>query len=298
MKTVGPAFGLRLGTYRHYRPRQARLPSDLEPRERAGGGPLVSIVTPSYNQGRYLGATLESVLGQRYPRIEYVVQDGGSTDESVEVIRRHADRLASWESGPDGGHGDGLNRGFARASGEIMGWLNSDDLLLPGAVEAAVRAFEDDASLDVVYGHRLFVDEAGSEVGRWILPRHSDDALVWRDYIPQETMFWRRSIWERAGGRIDETLDFAVDWDLVLRFWRAGARFQRLDRLMGGFRTHSSQKSLAQVETVGLGEFDLLRRRYIRGRLDRARAQLGSAKYLLASVPAAWRGVGQGGANG
>ncbi|MEO1512096.1 MAG: glycosyltransferase family 2 protein, partial [Planctomycetota bacterium] len=214
IKTVGIPLRLRLGTFRHYAPRSPRLPEDLGPR--GGERPLVSVVTPSFNQGSFLDATMRSVLEQSYPRVEYVVQDGGSSDRSAEVIRSHETRLASWRSEPDRGHGDALNRGFARTSGELMAWLNSDDLLLPGAIEAAVRVFEDDPGVDVVYGHRVCVDEDGMEVGRWVLPPHRDGAFVWRDYIPQETMFWRRSIWERAGARIDDSLGFAVDWDLVL----------------------------------------------------------------------------------
>lgn len=221
--------------------------------------PLISIVTPSYGQAAFIGQTLDSVLEQNYPRLEYFVQDGGSSDGTVEILESYSDRLSGWVSEPDGGQSQAINLGFARTQGEIMAWLNSDDLLLPGALAYVADYFARHPEVDVVYGHRVLIDEEGQEIGRWILPGHDDEALSWADFIPQETLFWRRSIWEKAGGRIDESFRFAMDWDLLLRFRKAGARMRRLPRFLGAFRIHHAQKTSAAINEVGMQEMDRLR---------------------------------------
>jgi glycosyltransferase involved in cell wall biosynthesis len=227
---------------------------------------------------------MRSVLEQRYPNIEYIVLDGGSTDGSLDIIRRYAGRLRHWSSQPDHGQAHAINLGFGQSKGEIMAWLNSDDLLLPGAVGEVVRHFQTHPDIDVVYGHRIVIDAQGAEVGRWILPRHSSAALLWRDWVPQETLFWRRRAWEKIGGAVDEGLAFAVDWDLLLRFQRAGVRFARLPRFLGAFRTHPQQKSLAWLEETGRSEFERIRLRYIGQGLPAIVARLASAAYLLRSI--------------
>jgi hypothetical protein len=187
--------------------------------------------------------------------------DGGSDDGTVPILRQLADRLTDWHSGPDGGQAAAVNAGFARLPhGEIMGWLNSDDMLLPGALHAVAEAFVRHPRVDVVYGHRLLIDENDHEIGRWILPPHDDDVLGWADFIPQETLFWRRSLWDRVGGRLDESFRFAMDWELLLRFQRAGARFLRLPRLQGAFRIHSDQKTCTEIDGPGHAEMARLRR--------------------------------------
>jgi GT2 family glycosyltransferase len=141
-----------------------------------------------------------------------------------------------------------------------MAYLNSDDLLLPGSLHAVAQFFESHPEVDVVYGHRVVIDRHGDETGRWVLPPHDDRFLDWLDYIPQETMFWRRRMWEKVGG-IDETFRFALDWDLVLRFRAAGSKFHRLGRFLGAFRVHDASKTMTIVDTAGAAEAALLRRR-------------------------------------
>lgn len=274
-------LGLRLGTFGAYAPRPLD-PVLAEPGPVGGGTPLVSIVTPSYNQGAFLEHAIESVASQGYPNIEHIVIDGGSSDGSVDVLERRSEDLAHWVSEPDGGQTDAIIKGFTHARGDVLAWLNADDALLPGAVSAAVRALG--RGHDVVYGHRIVIDERGDEVGRWVLPRHRASGLLWRDYVTQETMFWTRSIHEKVGG-LDPSYQFAMDWDLVVRFHRAGARFERLDRFMGCFRTHAAQKSLAQRERIGEPEFARIREGM------GAREKVGSLVYLAASVPAYWKYV-------
>ena len=194
-------------------------------------------------------------------QLQYVVQDGGSTDRSVDVIRQYEAQLAHWESGPDRGQAHAINLGMQRATGEIMAYLNSDDLIMPGALCYVANYFSRHPEVDVVYGHRILVNESGDEIGRWVLPPHDDRALPWADYIPQETMFWRRRAWDIAGGKIDESFQFAMDWDLILRFREAGLRFARVPRFLGAFRVTEAQKTASLIQTVGKREMDRLRLR-------------------------------------
>jgi glycosyltransferase involved in cell wall biosynthesis len=170
--------------------------------------------------------------------------------------------LAHCESEKDRGQAHAINLGFEHATGEVMAYLNSDDLLLPGALHYVAHYFASHPDVDVVYGHRVVIDENDDEIGRWVLPPHDDAVLSWADYVPQESLFWRRRIWERVGGAMDEDFQFALDWDLILRFRDARARFVRLPRFLGAFRYHSEQKTNSQLATRGLTEMNQLRRRY------------------------------------
>jgi glycosyltransferase involved in cell wall biosynthesis len=255
----------RLGILRHHPPVPLRVPTSYLQTTPPPEPPLISIVTPSYEQGRYLERTLYSVLSQRYPRLEYVVQDGGSSDETGAVLERHGHSLSHWASEADAGQADAINRGFAHTGGEIMAYLNSDDLLLPGSLAYVARYFAAHPDVDVLYGHRLLIDEHDRQVGRWVLPRHDDRTLTLVDFVPQETLFWRREAWRRAGARIDVGLRFAIDWDLLLRLREAGARMVRVPRYLGAFRVHSEQKTAREMD-VCLQECELLRARV----LDRA----------------------------
>lgn len=250
----------RLGRLRQYEPKPVRVPARYlrtRPPERA---PTIAIVTPSYEQGRFLERTIYSVVSQRYPALEYVVQDGGSSDGTVEVLNRFDPLLTRWVSERDNGQADAINRAFRETTGEIMAWLNSDDLLLPGSLAYVARFFLRHPDVDVVYGHRLMIDENDRQIGAWILPRHDDLALTLADFIPQETMFWRRTVWEAGGGCVDERFEYAVDWDLLLRFREAGAKMVRLPRFLGAFRVHDEQKTTANAE-VGIDECTRLRER-------------------------------------
>ena len=196
--------------------------------------PGIALVTPSYQQGRYLESTIQSILAQDYPKLEYAVVDGGSDDESPEIIERYRSRLTFAVSERDEGHVDAIDKGFARISGEIMAYVNSDDLLEPGALGFVGDFFSRHPNIDAIYGHRVIIDEAGKEIGRWVSPRYNLSLLRIVDYIPQETLFWRRSIYEKVGG-LDRKWFFAMDWDLALRFASAGARIIACPLLFGAF---------------------------------------------------------------
>ncbi len=228
--------------------------------------PVFSLITPSYNQGHFIERTMRSVLDQGYPNIEYVVQDGGSSDDTVSVLKKYDDRLAGWDSNRDSGQSQGLNLGFARTTGEIMAWLNSDDVLLPGTLARVADYFARHPDVDVVYGNRLLINEDDMQIGRWILPGHDSEVLSWADYVPQETLFWRRSLWEKAGAKVDESFRFAMDWDLLVRFRNAGARFSHIPCFLSAFRVHAQQKTFSIINEVGFQEMDRIRER-IHGRV-------------------------------
>jgi glycosyltransferase involved in cell wall biosynthesis len=161
--------------------------------------PLVSIVTPSYNQGRYLEATLCSVLDQDYPNIEYLVVDGGSTDDSVDIIRRYSDRLTWWVSEKDSGQSEAINKGFKQARGEIVAWLNSDDVYLPGAIAAAVSSFRSNPGVAVVYGDALAIDANGRPFNLMHARQYSLVDLMAFNIIFQPAAFMRHSVLEQVG---------------------------------------------------------------------------------------------------
>ncbi|PIE32037.1 glycosyl transferase [candidate division KSB3 bacterium] len=205
--------------------------------------PVVSVVTPSLNQAAFLERTISSVCGQNYPKLEYVIQDGGSIDGTCHILERYRHALTHVESYRDNGQAHAINLGFRHATGDIMAWLNADDMLLPGAIAYISRFFGQHPDVDVVYGYRICLDEHDDEIGRWVIAPAAESVLPWANYIPQETLFWRRRIWDRVGKQLDESFQFAMDWDLLLRFREVGARFACLPRFLGAFRVHNAQKT-------------------------------------------------------
>jgi glycosyltransferase involved in cell wall biosynthesis len=273
-------FARRLGSLSHHAPKELKIPRRYFRQIKVDSPPTISIVTPSFNQGRFLDDTIRSVVEQEYPRLEYIVQDGGSTDETEEVLSRHADRLHHHEMRSDDGQADAINLGFRHATGDVMAYLNSDDMLLPGALHYVARYFRRHPQVDVVYGHRILVDEDNMEIGRWILPRHNDEVLSWADFIPQETMFWRRRIWEKSGAAMDKSWFLVLDWDLLLRFREADARMVRLPRFLGAFRIHDVQKTSSVMDSHGKEEMAALRKRCLGREVTRPEISKGVGPYL------------------
>lgn len=214
--------------------------------------PKISIVTPSYNQARYLEWTMRSVVLQRYPNLEYIVMDGGSKDGSADVIRKYEAHLHHWQSAKDEGQSDAIRKGFLKSSGEIMAYLNSDDLLAPGTLHWVAEFFRRNPRVDAVYSHRCAVNETNDVIWHWYLPRHVSYLMKRWDLIPQETCFWRRRIYEETSG-IDSSFQFAMDYDLFVKFMLRG-KLHRTNRFLGAFRQHAQAKSSTNLETVGRTE--------------------------------------------
>jgi glycosyltransferase involved in cell wall biosynthesis len=234
--------------------------------------PTISIVTPSYNQGQFLEEAICSVLSQNYGSVEYVVIDGASSDDSAEIIRKYADRLTYWVSEADKGQYDAINKGFARTTGEIMAWLNSDDKYTPWALTVVADIFRSFPHVEWITsvhpirwnarGQAVVVDFTGGfnrqsffQGGNF--PGKGSHGRRW---IQQESTFWRRSLWERAGGRLDCSLDVAADFELWARLFEH-ANLYGVSALLGGFREHGDQKSVHQREQY-LREADQTLRRY------------------------------------
>jgi glycosyltransferase involved in cell wall biosynthesis len=207
-------------------------------------GPLVSIVTPSLNQGRFIRQTIESVLAQDYPHIEYVVIDGGSTDETASVARDYASR-ARFVCEPDRGQSHAINKGFKMARGSILFWLNSDDVILPGAVRHAVNGFGENPRAGAVYGEGYLMDESGRITRRF---PYTEPFNLWKlvylsDYILQQTAYFRREAIEQVG-YLREDLHFAMDWDLLIRI---GMKFplHYIPEYMGVLREYEAAKTFS-----------------------------------------------------
>jgi glycosyltransferase involved in cell wall biosynthesis len=205
--------------------------------------PLVSIITPSFNQARYLESTIHSVLDQDYPNLEYIIVDGGSNDGSVEIIHKYSDRLAWWVSEKDRGQTDAINKGLARAKGEILAWLNSDDTYQPHAISEAVGFLLNRPELGLVYGDAHFIDENGRVIG--CFPAAQTDYRRLRQgyvHIPQQASFWRADLWRKVGP-LDPSFYFAMDYDLWVRL-AALAPVQYTPRLWANFRLHTQGKTI------------------------------------------------------
>jgi len=204
--------------------------------------PRISVVTPSLDQGRYLEETIRSVLGQEYPNLEYIIIDGGSSDGSVDIIRKYEHRLAYWVSESDDGQAPAINKGFARATGDILAWLNSDDLYLPGAL-AHVASTLDPGREELLFGNSLHFTE-GSTLAftsnvRW---GHQAQDLRLVDYIVQPSTFWTRRAWLRTGP-LDPSLVFGFDWEWFIRAADAGVVFRPDDKMLAIYRMHAASKT-------------------------------------------------------
>jgi glycosyltransferase involved in cell wall biosynthesis len=212
--------------------------------------PRISIVTPSYNQAQTLEAAMRSVLDQGYPNLEYFVLDGGSDDGSAAIIERYAERLAYWRSAPDGGPYHAVNEGLNRSTGDVMGWLNADDLLHPGSLWTLGEIFATFPQIEWLMGNPSYLDGRGRTVHVGEAPRWSRYRYLRGDFrfIQQESVAWRRSLWDRAGGRIDTSYSYAADLELWTRFFRH-AQLYTTPALIGGFRAHSNnQRSAAHYD--------------------------------------------------
>lgn len=207
----------------------------------------VTIVTPSYNQGRFLEATIRSVLGQDYPGLEYLVIDGGSTDETLGILRRYHQQL-TWVSEPDAGQSDAINKGFRRAGGEVIAWLNSDDVYLPGAVRKAVEYLEQHPSVAMVYGDADYIDQSGRFLKPYLSQEFNLAELALSCFICQPAVFLRRTAVAEVGW-LDPNLHYTMDYDLWIRL---GQKYPvaHLPEKLACFRAHAGAKTFAGRERL------------------------------------------------
>lgn len=222
--------------------------------------PLVSIVTPAYQAGRFIEQTIQSVLAQDYPNIEYIVMDGGSNDGTLEILERYRDRL-TYVSAPDRGAPDAINRGFARSGGEIFAWLNADDLFLPGAIRTIVRHLAASPQVDVVYGEGNWIDEEGQTMGRYpTVSPYRPESFRQECGICQPAAFLRRGAF-LAVGMLEPDLHLTFDYDLWIRLSR-NHRFEAIPEVLAASRMHRDNKTLGSRETVFDENIAILRRHY------------------------------------
>lgn len=211
--------------------------------------PKISIVTPSFNQVGFIEETLQSVLNQGYENLEYVVIDGGSTDGSVEIIKKYEDRLHYWVSESDDGHGDALNKGFSHTTGEIMAWINSDDKYTPWTLKTVADIFTQFPHVEWIIGFTSYWNDRGAMTGSSRVPKNIYDFLLGNyKWIQQESVFWRRSLWEKAGGCINQDYRFMVDGELWTRFF-LHAELYSVDCILGGYRSHGTNRALSNYNT-------------------------------------------------
>jgi glycosyltransferase involved in cell wall biosynthesis len=262
---------------------------------------LVSIITPSFNQATYLEQAILSVLEQDYPHIEYLVVDGDSTDNSVDIIRKYESKLAWWVSEKDNGQADAINKGFARGTGEIVAWLNSDDYYLAGAVSAAVKIFAENPGVVLVYGNMLAVDEYGITFNTLNYKQLTLEDLLCFQIIGQPAVFMRRSALQVTGG-LDPTFHFLLDHHLWIRLAQQGS-ILHVPQTWAAARYHAEAKNRAKASEFGREAFrildavardeDLARVLAKVNRRARASAHRVDARYLLdggkpASALSAW----------
>lgn len=217
---------------------------------------LVSIITPSYNQAKYLEQTITSVLEQSYPSIEYIVVDGKSKDNSIDIIKKYADKLAYWVSEKDKGQADAINKGFSRATGEIIAWLNSDDYYLPRAVQAAVKVFEENPDIVLVYGNMLAVNEHGVTFNTMNYRQLTLKDLLCFNIIGQPAVFMRRSALQQTSG-LDATFHFLLDHLLWIQIAKQG-KILHVNQTWAAARYHAEAKNVSKAAEFGREAFRIL----------------------------------------
>jgi glycosyltransferase involved in cell wall biosynthesis len=224
--------------------------------------PRITIVTPSYNQGPFIAETIESIASQGYPDLEHIVMDGGSTDDTLEILKRYPHLVVVSER--DRGQADAINKGFARATGDIWGFVNSDDTLLPGALQRVAEEIDPDRGRDVVVGRCLFIDEHGKSLGiehPCGFESFERVLAIWKGHtIPQPSVFWTPEVWRRCGG-MDLALKYHLDYELFCRFSRH-YRFHPIDQVLSTYRLHAESKTEGWTEADRLQDSIGLSRRY------------------------------------
>jgi glycosyltransferase involved in cell wall biosynthesis len=255
--------------------------------------PAISLVTPSFNSAIFIAETIQSVISQNYPALNYLIQDGGSKDGTSDIVSRFlAFPNVRWISEPDHGQANAINKAFSKTSGEIMAWINADDLLAPGCLQFVGEFFSMNPDVDAIFGHRIVTNKEGLETSRWWSPQWDPKMIEYFDYVPQETFFWRRRIWEKlTPSMLDERFSFGMDWDLLARMRDLNAKIVRVPHFLGVFRVHELQKTNTLITTIGREEMQAIRLRYRESSEIKIKSNLKLVKNMLASIlsKCAWK---------
>lgn len=210
----------------------------------------ISIITPSFNQGKFIEQTIQSVLSQNYPNLEYIIMDGGSTDETISILKKYAEKL-KWFSEKDKGQSDAINKGLKMATGDIVAWINSDDYYLPGTLQKIAKHFENNKDIKWITGDYLIIDETGHEIHSFVRGYKnlvsyfsSFTALSFANYINQPSTFWRKELLDKVG-YVNESYRYCMDYDLWLRFMRESSPYI-IHTPLSAFRIHTASKGKSE----------------------------------------------------
>jgi len=229
--------------------------------------PLISIITPSFNQAQFLEQTILSVLDQNYPNLEYIIIDGGSTDGSIEIIKKYEKHLAYWVSRKDNGQTDALKRGFEKSNGEIFAWINSDDSYLPGAFLKIVNTFQKNPKANLVFGNIYFTDEKNNKIGEYRMTRRSFRHFIFEGMsLSQPATFWKKDIYNKVGG-LDLNYKFCMDFDFFIRVAKRG-RLICLHEYLANFRIHKEAKT-STMKDVWQIEHEKLIKKHLPDKVDK-----------------------------
>jgi glycosyltransferase involved in cell wall biosynthesis len=228
----------------------------------------IVIVTPSFNQGKFIEETIKSVLKFNYPNLIYVIQDNFSTDKTKKILKKYKNnKKVKIYIKKDKGQADALNMGFSRYKGDIYAYLNADDVLVPGVLYFINYFFLKNKNIDLIYSHRAIINEKSKIIGRWVLAHNSNNVNKIVDFIPQETMFWSGKLHEKVikiyEKPFDGKLKFAMDWDFILKAIKLKANFKRIPFIFSKFRVHNKSKTMSVYKNIGAKEVNKLRKKYL-----------------------------------
>lgn len=203
--------------------------------------PSISVVVPSYNQGEFIEETLLSIIGQQYPNLELIVMDGGSTDKTVDIIKKYESHISYWHSRQDNGQGDAINKGFEISSGDILCWLNSDDVYLPGTLFKVAQMLGKNDEKKLIYGGCILFSQKGEFTQGRLPPPFDAEKLTYFDYLQQPSCFWTKKLWQQTG-KLNESYNYVLDWDWFIRASKQ-CNFIPVNKYFSLYRLHDQHKT-------------------------------------------------------